>query len=129
MPPVAVACDVDMDAAADDDALDALDADGDVLREIEAQSPACFRGCGPLSNELNTLLPSQISFPTESPNEFNFLNGYTVTLQRCATYYHKIKVTAEGHTEYDDDDYSNSNPTGLADALNGAAKPGSLSFW
>jgi hypothetical protein len=49
MPPVAVACVVDKDAAPAGDALDTADAA--VLREIEARSSsACFRGCGPLSN-------------------------------------------------------------------------------
>jgi hypothetical protein len=67
MPPVAVACvvDVDKDAAPAGDAFDA-DAAA-VLREIEERSSACFRRCGPLSNEMNALLPSQISFPFQSP--------------------------------------------------------------
>jgi hypothetical protein len=48
MPPVAVACVVDKDAAPAGDALDTADAV--ILREIEARSSACFRGCDPLSN-------------------------------------------------------------------------------
>jgi hypothetical protein len=48
MPPVVVACVVDKDVAPAGDAVDT--ADVAVLREIEAPSSACFRGCGPLSN-------------------------------------------------------------------------------
>jgi hypothetical protein len=72
--------------------------------------------------------PGQISFPFESPSEFNFLNGNTDAEVR------HLLMSAVNAAEYD---RSNSLGGGSAKAwlgsLNGAAihyeMPGFLSFW